>query len=110
MGRRNVNAIVTALALIVSPIVNAEERMYQPPVPEMVGYPNWVLTPNGKTRLDATLERQVAELVTLRAENSSLKESLVKMESKPALTWQAVALLVGLGLVGGVTVGVMVAR
>ncbi len=110
MGRRNVNAIVTALALIVAPIVNAEERMYQPAKPEMVGYPNWVLTPNGKAKIDETVGRQVSELVTLRAENLSLRTDVEVMAAKPALTWKAVALLVGGGLVLGVTVGVLVTR
>ncbi len=103
--------VLLVLVLTSGRLVFADgERMYQPAAPEMVGYPNWVLTPNGKERLDATLERQVSELVTLRAENSSLKTDLETMAAKPALTWKAVALLVGGGLVLGVTVGVLVSR
>ncbi len=99
-------ALVLAL---VSTSARAQERMYQPPVPEMVGYPNWVLTPNGKARLDATLERMDREVFQLRVENSSLRADVTEMAAKPALTPMAVALLVGGGLVLGLAVGVPIA-
>jgi hypothetical protein len=76
--------------------------MYQPPSPgENVGYPNWVLTPDGKAKIDETLNRQLTESTILRAENGSLKTSLAEMEAKPALTWKGALLLVGLGVVIG---------
>lgn len=110
--RRLSSTVALTLALIVNPIARADDapRMYQPPAPgEVVGYPNWVLTPDGKAKLDATLERQFSELVSLRAEKQSLQADLRKMESKPALTPLGVVLLVGAGLVvGGVTVGLLV--
>lgn len=88
---------------------DAGPRMYQPPAPELVGYPNWVLTDGGKQRLDATLERHVRELEQLRTENASLRAGLVSWEAKPTLTWRGVLLLVGGGVVLGLAVGVPVA-
>lgn len=98
------NLVVGLLVVMLATPARADDtpRMYQPPAPgEVVGYPNWVLTPDGKEKLDATLNRQLTELVTLRSENSSLKASLVTMESKPALTPLGVAVLIGVGVVIG---------
>jgi hypothetical protein len=50
------------------------------------------------------------EVFQLRAENSSLRADVTEMAAKPALTWKAVALFVGAGLVTGVVVGVLVSR
>lgn len=102
-----------ALALV-SQLAFADDtpRMYQPPAPgETVGYPNWVLTPDGKEKLDATLARNFSELVQLRTENASLKHSLVEMESKPAMTWKGAAVLLAVGAVvgAGVAVSIVVA-
>jgi hypothetical protein len=111
MGRRIVNLCLT-IALIVSPIVNAQDRMRQiPPAhTESVSHPNWVLTPEGKERIDSTVARMDREVFQLRVENTSLRADVQEMAAKPALTWKAVALFVGVGLVTGVTVGVLVSR
>jgi hypothetical protein len=110
MGRRIVNLCLT-IALIVSPIVNAQERMRQipPAQTEPVSHPNWVLTPEGKERIDATVARMDREVFQLRAENSSLRADVTEMAAKPALTWKGAVLLVGAGLVLGLAVGVPVA-
>jgi hypothetical protein len=84
-------------------------RLYQPPAPEMVGYPNWVLTPDGKARIDARLERYDREVFQLRVENSSLRTDVEEMAKKPALTFKGAAILVGVGLVLGLAVGVPIA-
>ncbi len=113
MGRRlrlasRVLALAIALGCAAARADDAP-RMYQPAKPEMVGYPNWVLVPDGKARIDATLERQTSELFQLRSENASLKASLVTMEQKPALTWTGGLFLVGAGLVLGLAVGIPIA-
>ncbi len=105
-----------AIVLLASQVSFAQDapRMYQPDKPELVGYPNWVLTSDGADRITATLARQHNELVSLRTENSSLRTSLVEMESKPALTLKGgvVLILVGIsiGLVVGIPVALAVAR
>lgn len=113
MGRSVTLLLVLVSRLALAQGVVAEDaplRMYQPPAPELVGFPNWVLTPDGKERLDATLSRQFSELVQLRTENSELKIALVTWEAKPALTWRGAALIFAGGVVvGGVTAACIVA-
>lgn len=106
---RSLSVLSICFALIVRPAFADDPRLYQPPAPESVGYPNWVLTPDGKAKLDETLNRQFVELVQLRTENSELRETLVEWEAKPALTWKGGLLLVGAGVVLGLAVGIPVA-
>jgi hypothetical protein len=115
MGRRftvgyRLSTIALVLALV-SP-VRAQDRMRQipPAQTELVSHPDWILTPEGKERIDDTVARMDRELFQLRVENSSLRADVTEMAAKPALTWKAVALFVGVGLVTGVTVGVLVSR
>jgi hypothetical protein len=93
-------------------LVFGQDRMRQipPAQTESVSHPNWVLTPEGKERIDATVARMDREVFQLRAENTSLRTDVQEMAAKPALTWKAVALFVGAGLVTGVVVGVLVSR
>lgn len=101
-----------ALALcLVSQLALAQDvpRMYQAKEPDLVGYPNWVVTPAGKELIDATIERQFTELLQLRTENLELKSELVKWEAKPALTWKGAAVLLAVGAVVGAGVAVSIA-
>lgn len=111
MGRDLLRLTAIATLLVVTPAFaqDAGPRMYQPPAPEMVGYPNWVLTPDGHSRLTAQLQHDAEEKARLRSENASLRASLVEWEGKPALTWRGALLLVGGGLALGLVIGVPVA-
>lgn len=72
--------------------------------------PAWLLTDEGKSRIDATLQRHVAELEQLRAENASMRADLVTWQDKPALTWRGALLLVGAGVAVGVGATIAVVR
>ncbi len=98
--------------LIVSGLAFGEDRMRQipPAQTELVSHPAWILTPEGKERIDSTVARLDREAFQLRAENSSLRADVTEMASKPALNWKVVVLLVGVGLVSGATIGFLVAR
>lgn len=104
---------VLALCLV-SSLAFAQDvprRMYQvaPTTQAILQHPDWVLTDEGKQRLDATLARHVRELEQLRAENASMRADLVTWQSKPALTWKGALLLVGVGVVVGAAVAIPLA-
>ncbi len=110
MVRRATNALLIALVFSSWPAL-AQERMRQvgPGEGLLLVHPDWSLTNEGKQRLDATLERQVRELEQLRAENASLRTTLVEWQARPALTLSGALLLVGGGFVLGALVAIPVA-
>lgn len=101
------------LALLLLPGLALAEpgavNLYQPKEPEMVGYPNWVLTPRGHQLWSEDLARGHAEAVRLRAENESLVKGMKELEHRPLLTWRGALILVGVGVLVGASVSIPVA-
>ncbi len=59
-------------------------------------------------RLNLQLRDYQETIESLAAENATLKTATAEMAAKPALTWRGGLLLIGVGLVVGVTIGVPV--
>lgn len=92
------------LLLAVSSAAWAEppaHQMYVPEQPELVGPPNWVLTPSGYQNLQADMTKRWLELEALKAENAKLREDVTTMSQKRELTWRGALLFVGIGVVVG---------
>lgn len=87
-------------------------RMFQvvPGETVSVKYPDWVLTPEGKAKLDAVIEQGVQETEKLQAENASMRADLVTWQAKPTLTLPGVILLVGGGFVLGAVLVLVVRK
>ncbi len=105
MGR---NLVVLLLFLMPSVAGADTPRMEKVHDGILIPENGWVLNDEGYEKLRASLDRQHGELITLRAENSSLQLSLKEMESKPALTFGGAAVLIGIGLVVGAALAVPV--
>lgn len=102
MVRRTTNLLLIALVVSSSALADGP-RLYQvaPTTQALVSAPDWVLTNEGKQRMDAQLAHDAQEKARLLAENSSLRADLVSWEAKPTLTPMAVLLLVAIGVVAG---------
>jgi hypothetical protein len=85
-------------------------HMYQAGNPEPIGYPNWVLTPEGKERIGAAIADMWTQNAQLRTERDALQQKTLELAGKPELTWKGVLVLVGVGLVLGVTGGVVLGK
>jgi hypothetical protein len=109
MASRSVLFLLLASSLAwgqeVSPV-----HMYQPEKPEMVGYPNWVLSPQGKENLGVAIADMWTQNAQLRAERDTLQQKTLELAAKPELTWKGVLVLVGVGLAVGVTGGVILGK
>ncbi len=95
------NFLVLLMFLAPSIAGASPPKMYQVPEGYLIPENGWVMNDDGYDRLKASLDRQHGELITLRAENSSLQQSLKEMEEKPALTVKGALLFVAIGLVAG---------
>ncbi len=98
-------AFVNILALFVNPIARADDVPRMEPVPGGV-----FINDAGMARLNGELADYQKQIAALSVENATLKTETEAMAAKPALTWKAVAILVGAGLVGGVVIGVLATR
>lgn len=85
-------------------------HMYQPAKPEMVGYPNWVLTPDGRDKIAQSIVDMWTLNAQLRAERDALQQKTLELAAKPELTWKGVLVLVGVGLVVGTTAGIVLGK
>jgi hypothetical protein len=85
-------------------------HLYQAQNPELIGYPNWVATPEGKARIDAALTEFWTDRERLRVENGILQQKTLELAAKPELTWKGALALVGIGLVVGVTGGILLGK
>src|SRR5688500_9111594 len=93
------------LALLTSTVALADDvprRMSRVAPGHVVTSPAWLVTDEGKARIDATLQRHVVELEQLRAENAALRTDFVVWQAKPALTLRGALLLVAAGAAVGV--------
>lgn len=103
-----------ALLLLLSSLAWGQEvspvHMYQAGNPELIGYPNWVLTPEGKDKIGAAIADMWTRNAQLRAERDALQQKTLELAAKPELTWRGVLVLVGVGLVVGSTVGVVLGK
>lgn len=90
---------VLAILLVSSAALAEPDRanLYQPMEPEVVGYPNYVLTPRGYKLWQEDLARRFAESEARRVEILKLQKTTVELAAKPELTWRGALLFVGTG-------------
>lgn len=101
------------LLVLVSAMAWGQEmpaHMYQPAKPETVGYPNWVLSPEGRDRIAASIADAWTQNAQLRAERDALQQKTLELSAKPELTWKGALVLVGMGLAVGATMGVILGK
>lgn len=102
-------ALVLAVALMAFPVLaDPPGPGDQPLMQEVPG--GYFVNELGMEKLNGELAAFQVKIAKLDTENKSLRTSLQDLEGRPLLTWKAVALLLGGGLVlGGVAGGVAVA-
>lgn len=100
------------LLLLLASSASAQEaegqdaHMYQAQKTEMVGYPNWVLSPLGRERIAAALQKQAEDIAAKEAEAAKLRADVVTLSAKPELTWTGAAILIGIGILAGAAIAV----